>query len=44
MISTDGGGGLIPCSYEDNPECKFGEYLKSEEYKKDRKEMEEKNN
>lgn len=27
-ISLDGGGGLMPCSYDDNPNCKyFEEYL-----------------
>ena len=27
-ISRDGGGGLMPCSYEENPDCKyFEEYL-----------------
>jgi len=28
-VSCDGGGGLIPCTYEDaNPDCKFEEWNK----------------
>ena len=32
LISCDGGGGLIPCSYEcNNPNCKADEYVEEHE-------------
>jgi len=40
MISSDGGGGLIPCLIE---ECKFKEWIETEEYQKHLKEVEERN-
>jgi len=27
LISCDGGGGLIPCDYDENPNCKSREYM-----------------
>ncbi len=34
LISCDGGGGLIPCTFDDsNPNCKAREYMKKHKIK-----------
>lgn len=40
MISSDGGGGCIPC-HSDN--CKFQEWMKTDDYKLHEKEVQERN-
>lgn len=39
LISSDGGGGLIYCHDEEN--CKYKEWTKTEDYKKFKKEVRE---
>jgi len=49
MISSDGGGGLIPCHYDNDPEqnekCEkaWAKWRKTKDYKKYCKEVQEKN-
>jgi len=40
LISTDGGGALIDCFSDD---CKYPEWMKTEDFKKHNKEIREKN-
>lgn len=41
LVSSDGGGALIPCMDDEN--CSFNEWLKTKEGKKHLKEVEERN-
>ena len=40
MISSDGGGGLMDCGTKD---CKYGEWMKTKDYQKHLKEVQERN-
>ncbi len=49
MVSSDGGGGLMPCTYDNDPEqnekCSkaWEKWKKTEDYQKHLKEVEERN-
>ena len=43
LVSSDGGGGLIPCSFDGDNECDFSNWIKTKEGKRHLKELKERN-